>query len=126
MMEGGCHCRLIRFKIENEPFWVGACYCVDCRKTSGAPYLVWAGYKMQEVKMISGNPKKYSSSDKVTLSFCENCGSRFSYQYKNDKEKIFLPIGIFDDANNFKLKKHIWVSQKLSWIHITDDLSQEQ
>lgn len=125
-MEGGCHCKSIRLKVESNPFWVGACYCIDCRKISGAPYLVWAGYKAEKVEITKGSPKIYSSSDKVNLSFCENCGSRISYQYKNDTEKIFIPVGIFDDASNFKIKKHIWVSQKLPWIHISDDLPQEQ
>lgn len=120
--EGGCHCKAIRFKIETEPFWVGACYCVDCRKISGAPYVVWAGYETKAVTMLQGTPKVYSSSEHVNRSFCENCGSTFSYQYKEQTEKIFIPIGAFDDARYFKLEKHVWTSQKLPWIHIIDDL----
>lgn len=124
-MDGGCHCKAIRFKTEKDPFWVGACYCIDCRKISGAPYIVWAGYETEAVKIIQGIPKKYSSSEQVHRSFCEYCSSPFAYQYKNKTEKIFIPIGIFDNAENFKLEKHIWTSQKLSWVHITDDVPQE-
>lgn len=124
-MKGGCHCKAIQFETTQEPFWVGACYCIDCRKISGAPYVVWVGYNTPDIK-LQGNPKIYSSSEKVNRSFCENCGSSYSYQYKDNAEKIFLPIGIFDDASNFKIKKHIWVSQKLPWIHIMDDLPQEE
>lgn len=124
-MEGGCHCKRIQFKAEKDPFWVGACYCIDCRRISGAPYVVWAGYETDAIKVIQGSPKIYSSSEKVNRSFCENCGSPFSYQYKNQTEKLYLPIGIFDNADNFKLEKHIWTSQKLSWVHITDELPKE-
>lgn len=124
-MEGGCHCGAIRFKAEKETFWVGACYCIDCRKISGAPYMVWAMYDTDSIKMIKGEPKIYPSSENVNRSFCGMCGSSLSYQYKDKPEKIGLPIGIFDDAENFKLKKHIWVSQKLPWILIHDDLPQE-
>lgn len=123
-MEGGCHCKSIRFKVRADPFWVGACYCIDCRKISGAPYTVWTAYKTEDVE-VRGLPKQYSSSDNVYRSFCENCGSPFSYQYKDTQEKIFISVGVFDDASVFKLKKHIWVSQKLPWIHINDDLPQE-
>ena len=84
-MEGGCHCKAIRFITEKDAFWVGACYCIDCRKISGAPYLVWAAYETDAVKILHGNPKKYSSSEQVVRSFCENCSSPFSYQYKNKK-----------------------------------------
>jgi hypothetical protein len=124
-MKGGCHCKAIQFEATQETFWVGACYCIDCRKISGAPYVVWAGYNTTDIK-LKGNPKTYSSSDDVNRSFCEICGSPYSYQYKNNIEKIFLPVGIFDDASKFELKKHIWVSQKLPWIHITDNLPQEE
>ena len=124
-MEGGCHCKSIRFKTEKDAFWVGACYCIDCRKISGAPYVVWAGYETNLVNILRGNPKIYKSSELVNRSFCENCGSPFSYQYIDKQEKIFIPVGIFDKAEAFELKKHIWVSQKLPWVHITDDLPQE-
>ena len=124
-MEGGCHCKSIRFKTEKDTFWVGACYCIDCRKISGAPYTVWAGYETATLIILQGIPKIYSSSEQVSRSFCENCGSPLSYQYKDKKEKIFIPVGIFDDASGFQLKKHIWVSQKLPWIHIIDTLPQE-
>ncbi|MBP6888433.1 MAG: GFA family protein [Candidatus Pacebacteria bacterium] len=124
-MEGGCHCKAVRFKTENETFWVGACYCIDCRNISGAPYVVWAGFETDAVKILQGTPKIYSSSEQVNRSFCENCGSPFSYQYKEKQDKVFLPVGIFDNAASFEIKKHIWVSQKLPWIHITDGLPQE-
>lgn len=123
-MEGGCHCKVIRFKTNTKPFWVGACYCIDCRKISGAPYMVWAGYKTEDVKFLQGELKQYSSSEKVERSFCESCGSPFLYQYKENKEKIFIAAGSFDDASDFVIQKHIWVSQKLSWVHISDNLPQ--
>lgn len=123
-MEGGCHCKAIRFEASTKPFWVGACYCIDCRKISGAPYMVWTGYKTEDVKILQGNPKRYSSSEKVERSFCEDCGSPFLYQYKENKEKTFIAAGAFDDASGFVVQKHIWVSQKLPWIHISDTLPQ--
>jgi hypothetical protein len=87
--------------------------------------MVWAGYNTTDI-LLTGNPKVYSSSEKVNRSFCENCSSPYSYQYKENTEKIFLPVGIFNDASQFKLQKHIWVSQKLPWIQITDELPQEE
>lgn len=123
-MEGGCHCGAIRFRTDAEPYWVGACYCVDCRKISGAPYLVFAGFKEGEVQILHGKPKKYASSEKVIRSFCENCASPFAYTYKESPDEPFIPIGVFDDPSKFELKEHIFVGQKLPWICITDDLPQ--
>ncbi len=124
-MEGGCHCGAIRFKATAEPYWVGACYCSDCRKISGAAYMVFAGYSEGEVEVTKGTPKKYASSEKVTRSFCEQCGSPFSYVYNESPEKPFISLGLFDDASSFQLQEHIFVGSKLPWISITDDLPQK-
>jgi len=125
-MKGGCHCGAIKFETKKDPFWVGACYCVDCRRISGAPYTVWTGHKAKEVTVLQGSPKEYASSKEVTRSFCKICGSPFSYRYINSPEYVFIPVGIFDNPQDFKLTAHIWVSQKLPWIHIDDELPQRE
>ncbi len=123
-MKGGCHCGAIKFKTAGDPFWVGACYCIDCRKISGSPYTVFVGYDKKDVD-ISGTPKEYSSSEKVTRSFCEICSSPLAYVYKTSPDRIFIPAGVFDDPSSFKIEKHILVSQKLPWVFIHDNLPRE-
>ena len=122
-MKGGCHCKAIRFTVIKDPLWVGACYCVDCRKISGSPYVVFAEYKKEDVA-IQGKPKMYASSEKVARSFCEICSSPFAYVHKDSPDKLFIPVGVFDDSAHFKVQEHIWVSQKLPWVVIDDDLPQ--
>lgn len=127
-MEGGCHCGAIRFQVTEKPFWIGACYCIDCRKISGSPYTVFAGYNKKSVELLQGTPKEYASSEHVRRSFCEVCGSPFSYVYigTDENNSVFIPVGIFDDPNDLKTQEHIWVSQKLPWISIHDDLPQRE
>ena len=127
-MEGGCYCKAIRFKVAGEALWVGVCYCVDCRKISGSPYIVFAGYKKENVEIVQGTPHDYASSENVRRSFCTTCSSPFSYRYVNVEENgwLFIPVGVFDDPSDFKITKHIWVSQKLPWIQISDSATQEQ
>ncbi len=123
-MKGGCYCKKIAFETKGDPFWVSACYCVDCRKISGAPYAVWVGFKTNEVTW-RGNRKIYSSSEKINRSFCEGCGSSLAWEQKEKPENIFLTVGSLDDADSLTVQKHYWVGQKLPWVHITDDAKQE-
>lgn len=80
-MEGGCHCGSIRFRVSGTPSWLGACYCVDCRKVSGTPYTVFACYDKHSVELLRGAPKEYASSPNVRRSFCGECSSPLAYRY---------------------------------------------
>ena len=125
-MEGGCHCGAIRFKTTTQPYWTGACYCIDCRKISGAPYVVFAGFKKGEIEILQGVPKEYSSSKEVIRSFCDTCSSPVTYTYKERPDEPFVSVGTFDDARSVAPKEHIWVSHKLPWVPISDDFPQRE
>ena len=125
-MEGGCHCGAIRFKTSADPYWVGACYCIDCRKISGSPYIVFAGYKSGEVELLKGTPKEYKSSKEVVRSFCYTCSSPYSFVYTTAPDELYIPIGVFDHPSTLSPREHIWISQKLAWIAITDEMPQRE
>lgn len=127
-MEGQCHCTSISFKTKENPSWVGACHCIDCRKLNGAPYTVWVGFKDFE---ISGKPKEFRSSENVIRSFCDTCGSPCSYAYINKQESdktdlVYFHLGFLNVPETVRLQQHIWVSQKLPWVEISDGLPQRE
>jgi len=35
---GGCACGKVRFEARGEPYRVGMCHCLTCRKVHGAPF----------------------------------------------------------------------------------------
>ncbi len=39
--KGSCFCGEIKFEIIDTGGTVAACHCVDCRKSSGAPFMVF-------------------------------------------------------------------------------------
>lgn len=125
-MEGGCHCGAIRFHVEGEPSWIGTCYCVDCRKSSGTPAMTFAEFEKNSYIILKGNPKKYESSKKVIRSFCNDCGAPLSYINSDYADKVELPVGAFDNPEPLKPREHIWISSKPSWLTIVDDLPQRE
>jgi len=76
--------------------------------------------------VVQGKSKEYTSSENVIRSFCEHCGSTFSYQYKDSPESIFIAVGSFDNPEALEPKEHIFVDQKLPWVHITDNFPQKK
>ena len=119
---GGCRCGAIRLRASGEPSSVIYCHCQDCRRSSGAPISLFAGYRADEVEIEQGTPKGYTSSPGVTRSFCAECGTPLSYEDEKLEGEIYLHVGIFDNPEPFEPEVHDWNSQKLSWLDLRDDL----
>ena len=41
VIEGGCVCGGVRYRLEAAPTQVNDCHCLDCRRSSGAPFVTW-------------------------------------------------------------------------------------
>lgn len=120
--EGGCHCGAIRLRASGLPMSVIYCHCQDCRRSSGAPVSLFAGYRAAQVEMEQGTPKGYASSPGITRSFCVECGTPLSYEDRRLEGEIYLHVGIFDEPQGFEPEVHGWISRKLPWFDLHDDL----
>ena len=54
LSSGGCACGAVRFVAEGEPYRVGLCHCLDCRKQYGAPF----GAGRLESLLFGGRPQR--------------------------------------------------------------------
>lgn len=66
---GGCLCGQVRFEISGQPYRVGVCHCLDCRKHHGALFHASAIFPQDAVK-IEGETGQYAGRH-----FCPRCGS---------------------------------------------------
>ena len=118
--EGGCRCGAVALRARAEPTVVVYCHCRDCRRSSGAPVSVWAGYRSELVELTSGEPTGYESSPGVRRSFCGTCGSPVSFEDEQLPGETYLPVGVFDDPEAFEPEAHDWVSRRLWWFDVSD------
>ena len=119
---GGCLCGAVRFRLEGEPFWVSYCHCGDCRKASGGAFMVFVGYRREQVEVLGSKPAVYRSSPGVRRSFCRDCGSPLAYEHEALAGEIYFHVGTLDGAERLAPTCHAWTSQKLPWLEIEDDL----
>jgi hypothetical protein len=119
---GGCMCGAIRVQTAGRPVAVVYCHCRDCRASNGAPISLFAGYRTERVEWSRGEPKGYRSSETVVRSFCPDCGTPLSYEDERLPGEVYLPVGIFDDPEAFQPEAHNWVTQRLLWFDVRDDL----
>lgn len=123
---GGCLCGAIRYETTGQPFWVGYCHCESCRKSTGAPVVLFAGYKLDQAKFTKGERRFYRSSPGATRSFCGDCGTPLTWEGKSSFEGrgdiIEFYISTFDDAEVFRPENHSWLDDKISWFEVADHL----
>jgi hypothetical protein len=101
---------------------VSWCHCKDCRRQTGAPAVVWAGFRAGEVS-FAGAPKRRRSSEQVTRAFCAECGTPISYEHEELPGEIYIHAALFDEADRLVPDRHAYVTSKLFWLHLEDRLA---
>ena len=70
--KGGCLCGAVRVVARAEPYRVGLCHCLDCRKHSGSAFQAFAIFPAEHVT-VTGATAEYEGRH-----FCPRCGSSLS------------------------------------------------
>lgn len=121
-MYATCHCGDYKACLNADPFQVSYCHCRDCRKATGAPVTVFAGFRMTDIILESGIVKAYRSSRHVDRLSCAACGSPVGYTDDRLRGEIYIYIGLIDDADRLMPHLHAWTSEKLPWVRCDDGL----
>lgn len=104
---GGCLCGKVRFEASGQPYRVGICHCLDCRKHHGALFHASAVFPADSV-VIQGQTQAYSGRH-----FCPQCGSTV---FGRSEDEIELNLGSMDAPGQFTPSYELWVIRRESWL----------
>jgi len=121
---GSCSCGAIRYRVYGPPVMVEYCHCDDCRKSSGSAVSALAGFRRGGFEILDGLPTYHNATPEVKRSFCGTCGSPLFYENQEYPEDIYINLGSFDELEELPPDRHVWVSERISWYQIRDNLSQ--
>ena len=104
--EGGCLCGGVRYRTTANPMRVTVCHCTFCQKLTGSAYLVEPIFRRKDVALTGAAPKTYdhcsdTSHKRVTINFCERCGTTVYLDLGRFPDILGLCAGTFDDPNWF-------------------------
>ena len=125
MLEGGCHCGAIRYRVQGEPGYHALCHCSDCRGATGAPVVSWALFDNENFEILQGEARAYASSENARRHFCAACGTSLFYT----NETIFpgktdIQSGTLDDPAALALQIHVQTAERIPWMKGIDALPQ--
>jgi hypothetical protein len=120
---GGCHCGSVRYEVTKEPDYVAFCHCETCRKTTGAPAVVYSVYLDKNVNFTKGERKIYQSSPGVSRTFCGECGTPLSYESEWQGDVVIgFFVGTLDEPDLFPPQRHVFHSERVEWFDAADKL----
>lgn len=124
---GRCKCGCVSYQSTSQMMGAHYCHCKDCQSLYGGSF--GTGFAVLEAQTkMSGDLSRFSMPTDAghvkTHLFCGKCGSPIGEQVDVFAGVIVLASGTLDDPTLFKPEMHLWISSKLPWVTINDDLPQ--
>jgi len=104
---GGCLCGAVRLVVEGEPYRVGLCHCLDCRKHHGALFYAAAVFPEAAVT-VEGETGAYEGRH-----FCPRCGSPV---FARSGDEVEVHLGTLDAPDQMVPTYENWVIRRESWL----------
>ena len=119
---GRCYCGATTISATQMPQAVAYCHCIDCRRVTGAPVAAFAAFDETAVTFTPNEGRKVTANPGVVRTFCPVCGSPIAGRYAYLPGQVYIPVGVLDQAGDLAPQLHAHESQRLTWLHIDDDL----
>lgn len=119
---GRCRCGAYRFQVSADPIQVSYCHCSDCRRATGAPVTVFAGFREDQVERLGDEAAVHRSAPEVERHFCSQCGTPIGYRDLRLPDEIYFYLGLLDEPSRLVPQLHAFESERLAWLDIVDDL----
>ena len=122
MLEGGCFCGFVRYRVSADPTCETNCHCSICRRTTGAPFVAWFTVPRRAFAFATGSPLHFASSEHGTRGFCPRCGTQLTFASARAPGAIDVTTRSLDDPERVPPRDHTRTSARLSWIAPGDGL----
>jgi hypothetical protein len=106
-LSGGCLCGDVRIVATGQPYRVGLCHCLDCRKHHGALFFAAAMFP-QDAVTIAGETRDYNGRH-----FCPRCGSSV---FARHEDEIEVYLGTLDEPDRLAPTYESWTVRREAWL----------
>jgi hypothetical protein len=104
---GSCLCGHVQIVASGQPYRVGLCHCLDCRKHHGALFYASAVFP-QEAVTIKGKTQDYKGRH-----FCPRCGASV---FARSDDEIEVHLGTLDAPDQLVPTYESWVIRREAWL----------
>ena len=121
VLDGGCTCREVRFRLLSKPLFVNCCHCRWCQRETGASFALNAMIESDRVRTLAGVPEMVMtptlSGKGQKISRCPTCRIALWSNYSGAGDAIrFVRVGTLDMPDLLPPDIHIFAESKQPWV----------
>jgi hypothetical protein len=118
---GGCTCRSVRYRLNEQPMFIHCCHCRWCQRETGAAFALNALMEAECVDLLSGAVEVIdtpSNSGKgQRISRCPTCRIALWSNYGGGGNAIrFVRVGTLDEPDRWPPDVHIFTESRQPWV----------
>lgn len=122
IIEGGCFCGAIRYRVRGKPLNSMICHCQSCRRIAAAPAVAWLTFASSNFELMQGEPSEFRSSPPVRRTFCHACGTPLTYRHDESVQFVDVTTCSLDAPGAYPPTHHSWLSHDIAWLRFGDGL----
>ena len=120
ILEGGCACGKLRFRLASGPMFVHCCHCRDCQRQTGSAFVLNALIETDRVELVSGETQAIEvptdSGRPHAIWRCAACKVAVWSHYGGVQKLSFVRVGALDEPSRLTPDVHIYTRSKLPWV----------
>ena len=125
MLEGGCQCGQIRYRLATAPIFVNCCHCRQCQQLSGSAFAINAMIEADRVELIGDGDAASGLEDREGAIHCSACSTLLWALHPMFGEGIlFVRAGTLDEGERLPPDAHFFIRSKHPWIILPEGVPQ--
>ena len=121
ILEGGCTCRAVRYRLLSAPLIVHCCHCSWCQRETGTAFALNALIETERVQLLGAAPRLVhtpsASGRGQQIARCASCQVALWSHYAGAGARAsFIRVGTLDAPERCPPDVHIYTSTKQRWV----------
>jgi len=125
VLEGGCACGKVRYRLTSGPLFTHCCHCLNCQRQTGSAFVINALIETDRIELPVAEPQSVDvprgGSTKQRIFRCPTCQVAVFSRYTRAGIR-FVRGGTLDDPPAVTPDVHIYTRSKLSWVMLPDSV----
>ncbi len=124
ILNGGCACKAVRYRLNAEPYDTGWCHCRVCQHVSGSGAMVFTTVAASDYEIVEGKDRvgRFASTAFGTRTYCRDCGSPLTIHVAHQPTEIDITVGTLDDPGAVTPEFRLYVAEAPLWALPLDGL----